>query len=338
MKTFDENGVGVFGNLFGLPYDFDEAEIVIVPVPWDVSASYQAGTSNTPSLLIKESTQLDYCISGIEKPWLVRTVVDKIDQSIEKRNKLIRPIAERVISALESGAIPSKDDVSQVNLASIETAMTVKNKVSNYLDEGKICGVLGGDHSSPEGLIEALSDRQDFGILHLDAHMDLRDSYEGFEHSHASIMHNALKMKGVKSLVQVGVRDYCPEEQEVSERDSRVTSFFDDNLKAQLFNGAHWSVLAKGIVDILPQDVYVSLDVDGLSPDLCPTTGTPVPGGLSFSEADFLIREIVKSGRKIIGFDLSEVGTGKLDLIVGMRLLYRLSIYTAVSQGITEFK
>ena len=74
-------------------------------------------------------------------------------------------------------------------------------------------GVVGGDHSSPLGLLKALANREEFGLLQIDAHMDLRAAYEGFTHSHASIMFNALKLEGVSSITQVGIRDYCEEEE-----------------------------------------------------------------------------------------------------------------------------
>src|SRR6185437_1373919 len=92
------------------------------------------------------------------------------------------------------------------------------------------------------------------------------------------------------------------------------------------------------IISELPQDVWISFDIDGLDPKLCPHTGTPVPGGLDFHEALYLIRELAESGRRIIGFDLNEVapdptGANEWDANVAARLLYKLSAWTLVSQG-----
>ncbi len=82
----------------------------------------------------------------------------------------------------------------------------------------------------------------------------------------------------------------------------------------------------------LPSLVYISFDIDGLSPALCPNTGTPVPGGLEFDQAAYLIQQVFKSGRKIIGFDLCEVGNAEWDASVGARILWELSQYTIASQ------
>ena len=203
--------------------------------------------------------------------------------------------------------------------------------------EGKMVALLGGDHSTPLGLLRLLNERYErFGILQIDAHMDLRKAYQGFTYSHASIMYNALKLPGVSRLVQVGIRDYCDEELEVMKRAmGRIVTWFDEDLKAQHFEGKTWSELCDRIIADLPEHVYISFDIDGLDPQLCPSTGTPVPGGLQFAEATFLIKRLVASGRKIISFDLNEVAPGPTDwdANVGARLLYQMCNWMGVSHG-----
>src|SRR5690606_20104954 len=105
----------------------------------------------------------------------------------------------------------------------------VKETATYYLQQGKKVAVLGGDHNSPLGLIQALAEKyDDFGILQIDAHADLRIAYEGFEFSHASIAHNALQLKQVSKLVQVGIRDVCQDEKDyITNSNSRITTFFD---------------------------------------------------------------------------------------------------------------
>ena len=187
------------------------------------------------------------------------------------------------------------------------------------------------------GLIRALCDQvSEFAILQIDAHADLRKAYEGFEFSHASIMYNALRNKGVSQLVQVGVRDYCDEEAELIQEDSRITCYTYQGIKEGQYEGSTWIQQVNKIIDALPDAVYVSYDIDGLDPSLCPGTGTPVPGGFSFEEVDYLLKQLALSGRKIIGFDLCEVspgdGSGEWDGNVGARVLYRLCNLTAASQ------
>ncbi len=96
-----------------------------------------------------------------------------------------------------------------------------------------------------------------------------------------------------------------------------------------------WAEQVKRLLEPLPKDVYVTFDIDGLEPGLCPHTGTPVPGGLSFQEAAYLLAAVVRSGRRMVGFDLVEVAPdpagGEWDGNVGARVLYKLAGWTIAS-------
>jgi agmatinase len=206
----------------------------------------------------------------------------------------------------------------------------VYEHTKKLMEDGKLVGLLGGDHSTPFGYIKALSEKYtDFGILQIDAHADLRNCYEDFNYSHASIMRNVLaEIPQVSRLVQVGVRDYCDEEWEyIKESNFRVVTYFDRNIKERQFEGESWKSIVNDIVDHLPQNVYISFDIDGLDRKLCPNTGTPVTGGFETEQIFYLFKQVIKSGRKIIGFDLNEVGVSQneWDENVGARVLYKLS-------------
>jgi agmatinase len=160
--------------------------------------------------------------------------------------------------------------------------------------------------------------------------MDLRAAYEGFAFSHASIMYNALERLANINLVQVGIRDCSAGEIAYADDSQRVATFFDDDMFDRMAGGASWAQLCAQIVEALPGRVYISADIDGLDPALCPNTGTPVPGGLSFRELSALLAALARSWRTIVGFDLVEVcpGAGRhapeWDANVGARVLYRL--------------
>ncbi|MDH5367879.1 MAG: agmatinase family protein, partial [Cyclobacteriaceae bacterium] len=224
-----------------------------------------------------------------------------------------------------------------INEISEKLNIYVKSEAKKYLEKGKQVGVVGGDHSTSLGLIRALSEKYtNFGILQIDAHADLRKAYEDFKYSHASIMYNALKCKSLTKLVQVGVRDCCEQEVDIiNNSKGRITTFFDEEIKEASFYGTTWKKMCETIVSQLPEYVYISFDIDGLDPKYCPNTGTPVPGGLSYNEAIFLIKVVVASGKKIIGFDLNEVAPGndEWDGNVGARLLYQLCNWMGISQG-----
>jgi agmatinase len=221
-----------------------------------------------------------------------------------------------------------KNELHKLNEACESLKKYVYETSKSYHQKGKLIGLVGGEHSVPLGYLEAIAEKYaDFGILQIDAHMDLRKAYEGFTYSHASICYNASKIKSISKIIQVGIRDYCQEEMDfVKNSNHRIEVFYDYEISNLLFNGTTFHEICKTIVQKLPENVYISFDIDGLDPSLCPNTGTPVPGGLNFNQALYLIKHVVDSGKKIIGFDLCEVnGNNEWDGNVGARLLYRLS-------------
>jgi agmatinase len=209
-----------------------------------------------------------------------------------------------------------------------------------WLDRGRLVGLVGGDHSSALGSIAAHAERHPgLGVLHFDAHADLREAYEGFRYSHASLMERVLdELPSVSKLVSVGIRDLCePEHARIVGSAGRIAALFDIELAARLLDGEPFTRIAQGLVAELPTEVYVSFDIDALEPWLCPHTGTPVPGGLSFQQAVAILGTVVRSGRRIVGFDLCEVAPGpegdEWDANVGARLLYKLIGFALRSRG-----
>jgi agmatinase len=339
ISRFDPNGPGVAGNLFGLPFTLETAEVVVVPVPWEVTVSYHTGTAKGPQAVIEASSQVDLAMREIHDAWKLGITNMPVPTDLFEESLKLRELASRHIRALESGEKIQGDNpiAAKINEACENLNIYIRSTIKSLLKEGKIVALLGGDHSTPLGFLRALSEQYDrFGILQFDAHADLRKAYEGFTYSHASIMFNALKLPAVSRLVQVGIRDYCDEELTVIDRSmGRVVTWYDQDLKQQLYEGTTWANLCERIIKDLPSYVYISFDIDGLNPKLCPHTGTPVAGGLEFEQALYLIRKLVKSGRRIIGFDLCEVAPGNddWDANVGARLLYQLCNWAAVSQG-----
>ena len=217
----------------------------------------------------------------------------------------------------------------EVNEGSAYLNNWVYEQTKAFNGKNKLVGLLGGDHSTPLGYFKAIAEKHgDFGILQIDAHCDLRDAYEGFNYSHASIMYNALKeIPELQRLVQVGVRDYSRGEWEfVKQTNFRVITYFDKDIRNRQFEGQTWKQIAEEIVSKLPQKVFISFDIDGLDPKLCPNTGTPVQGGFETEQVFYLFSKLLQSGRTIIGFDLSEVGVGETDwdANVGARVLFKL--------------
>lgn len=329
--------------IFGLPFSAEEASLVLVPVPWDVTTSYRAGTHKGPAAILAASHQLDLWDLDLGEPWRAGIAMAPAKDEIVALNREARRDAEKIIET--GGRIEGSRDLAaalaRVNEAGATLNSLVAGEVDRLLAAGKNVGVVGGDHSTPFGAIERLAAKHPgMGILHVDAHADLRDAYEGFTWSHASIMHNvATRIPQVAALVQVGIRDLCKAEADLIDASrGRITTFFDARLAERRQAGESWSEIATEIVACLPPQVWVSIDIDGLDPSFCPHTGTPVPGGLHFYEAIALVKKVVESGRRIVGFDLNEVAPGpdpsdEWDANVGARVLYKLCGWMLKSSG-----
>jgi agmatinase len=337
---FDPSAAAGHKGLYGLAFRPEEAAAVVIPVPWEATVSYGSGTADGPAAVLAASRQVDLLDRETGRPYEAGIAMLPISAEVRRWSDRARQVALPVI---EAGG-PGEDEgrrraVAEVDALGDRLNAWVYAQARPLLDAGKLPGVLGGDHSVPFGAIQAVAERHPgLGILHFDAHADLRRAYEGFRWSHASIMYNALAdLPGVGRIVQVGVRDYSDEEDAfIRENRDRVTTYFDPDLRRSLFDGESWSRIALRIVASLPREVYVSFDIDGLDPALCPHTGTPVLGGLSFPEATALLRLVVESGRRIVGFDLSEVAPdprgGEWDGNVGARVLYKLIGFALMSR------
>ncbi len=323
--------------------DPKEAKLILIPAPWEATVSFGEGTANAPDAIRLSSHQLDVETYHYIKPYTAGIAMLETDKKLHKLSNKARKKAIKVIESLEKGKTDKKA-LEFVNTASKELNESIYKKAFKQISKGKFVGIVGGDHSCPLGLIKALNDTQiePFGILHVDAHHDLREAYEGFTYSHASIFYNTMKeCDKVSKLVQFGIRDYSLEEaSRMIEYGQRGAYLYDSDMQTQIASGKSLEEVFTPYVEQLPQNVYLSIDIDGLEPLNCPNTGTPVPGGLRYSELEYLIFMLVKSGRNIIGFDLCEVGDSSdgWDANVGARALYQLCGALLASQNIISYK
>jgi agmatinase len=334
MSSFDPDAAArPDSGIFGLSSGLDEARVILVPVPFDATTSYRRGAAEGPQWILEASHQVDLFDLEVGRPYVHG--IHQLDEpaQVVAWNREAREAADPIIEA--AGVIEGNPalalSLALVNERSAQVNEHVYQTVAGLLARGKLVGLVGGDHATPYGSIRAHAERHPgLGVLHIDAHADLRDSFEGFTWSHASIMHNvATRLDQVSRIVQVGVRDFGEAEHQMIERSGgRIRTFFDLELAREKIEGTSFRTLAERIVEELPREVYVSFDIDGLDPSLCPGTGTPVPGGLSFHEASYLLGTVVRSGRTIVGFDLNEVAPGPVpdewNGNVGARLLYKM--------------
>lgn len=341
MDAFDPSGPAMHDGIFGLPATPEEARVVLVPVPWEATVSYGSGTAEGPAAILKASRQVDLLDRETGRPYRDGIAMLPIPQDVRAWSDAARTKALPVIEAGGPGGDPAlRRAAEEVNALCERMNAWVYDQVRRWLDRDRLVGVVGGDHSVPFGAIRAVAEKHPgLGVLHFDAHADLRQAYEGLKWSHASIMYNVLhELPQVARLVQVGVRDFGEDEDAlIRDQPDRVRTYFDPDLRTKLFDGESWHRLALRMAADLPRDVFVSFDVDGLDPALCPHTGTPVLGGLSFPEATAVFRALVETGRRIVGFDLVEVapdpdGRSEWDGNVGARVLYKEIGYALISQ------
>lgn len=334
LSHFDQNAISNPNhNIFGLPFKEKDARVIIFPVPWEVTVSYGAGTARCFDAVFAASFQVDLFNKYFKNTWKQGFYMPEPDKKILMKSDFLRKEAELYVDFIGTGEDINSNAFMTRSLKDInsggETLNTwVYEHCKKYLEEGKLVCLLGGDHSTPFGYIKAIAEKHDdFGILQIDAHCDLRKSYQDFVYSHASIMYNVLtEIPQVKHITQIGIRDYCEEEYSFIKNNDKITVFFDEDIEQRKYEGDIWSKIVEDIINTLPQKIYISFDIDGLDPKLCPNTGTPVHGGFESTEIIYLFKKIIESGKQIIGCDLVEIGNGEniTDASVGARMLWNL--------------
>lgn len=335
LSNFDPNSAGnPNNNIFGLPITEDDARLVILPVPWEVTVSFGSGTARAAEQIMKASLQVDLFDPDAPVAWQEGFFMREPDRKILFKSDYLRKEAELYIDYISKGDVVEQNQfmcktLKEVNEGSHFLNNWVYQQTKTLLEKNKLVALLGGDHSTPLGFMKAIGEKHgDFGILQIDAHCDLREGYEGFVYSHASIMYNALnEVPQIKKLVQVGIRDYSQGEHEyIRQNKDRIRTYFDGEIRERQYEGESFREITDEIIAQLPGKIYISFDIDGLDPKLCPNTGTPVQGGFETEQVFYLFKKLLKAGKQIIGFDLVEVSTSEngWDANVGARVLFKM--------------
>ena len=249
--------------LFGLDPDPAEARVHVVAVPFDATASYRKGAHRGPAAVLRASHQVDLYDVATGRPYEAGIALLAPDPRLAAWNERASPLADRVI---ELGGDVEHDPGARIALEEVNAIGThlngvVREATERALDEERLPAILGGDHSVPFGAIEAAAARfPGLGVLHVDAHADLRHAYEGFTWSHASIMDNvARRIENLSRLVQVGIRDVCEEEVERIEASAgRIRALFDRDWQ-QRAPGGRRPARARARVDRRPAQGRVDL-------------------------------------------------------------------------------
>ena len=337
MMTFDPDAAALpESGLFGLPINKEGSAVHVIAAPFDATSSYGDGAAEGPDAIYRASHQVELHDPMAGDPWRSGIYYIPDDGSIAGFNEEARPLAKEILAAGGAGDDPELlRSLSRVNALSEGMNTEVYLRTSAAFDGGRSPIILGGDHSVAFGAVRAAVERHPgLGLLHIDAHADLRAAYEGFTWSHASILYNLTsELETLGPVLQVGLRDLGQaEHEEISAHPDRLRAVFDSDWSRARLEGRDLAAYIRDSLAFLPETVWVTFDVDGLDPSPCPGTGTPVPGGLTWAEAMLWLEELKASGRRVIGCDLVEVAPGATlrggdswDAIVGARLLYQLA-------------
>ena len=326
--------------VFGLDMDFETAELILTAAPFDATCSFRRGAADGPAAVLEASHQVELYDPVAGEPWKRGIHMQPIDSVYAGWNAEARELADQVIGV--GGQLGDDPELhaalARVNEISRQVDAAVASQVERVIQAGKRSLMIGGDHSTALGSIRAHArHNKELGILHIDAHADLRVAFEGFERSHASVLYNALNpdcaahlgpAEHIHSLVQVGLRYLCPAEVALIQSDERITAVYDHDWSEARARGKNLAKFVRKALQDLPEHFYITIDIDGLYPSLCPHTGTPVPGGLTWHETWMWLEALKESGRTIVGADLVEVAPGNpevdLDAVVAARLVWRM--------------
>lgn len=258
-------------NFLGLAEEdsrYEDAKAVIIPVPYDSTTSYRAGTREGPSAILTASRQ-----------------VELFDLDLQ---------CEPLLAGVHT--LPELEPDMQGPAATLEN---IENAVRAVVNDGKFPVMLGGEHSITTAPVKAIKEKygDTLSVLQLDAHSDLRDSYENTPFNHASVMR---RVYDLASLTQVGIRNTCRDEMEF--------------IKASGHDGIIWaSEMADGgmawvdrVMKRLSKNVYITIDLDAFDPSIMPAVGTPEPGGMLWYQTLHLLNRVIDE-RNVVGFDVVEL-------------------------------
>lgn len=335
MTNFDPNGAAAKNSgIYGINYSLDDSLFVLLPISWDATSSLKSGSADFWMNLLEASMYQELFDIPNGKNYDKGIFMSEIEGSLKQVKKINKKAKRLTKSIIKKGGVnlteKERKNLEKINNFSLEMNRIVYEETNKYLESNKTPIIIGGDHSVSLGSIKAYSEKfPKLGLLQIDAHADLRTSFESFKYSHGSIISNIESEIPLQSITQVGIRALCEEEFNKINTSKRINVFFDQDIQQQKSEGLRWSEICKPIISSLPMEVYLTLDVDGLEYSLCQNTGTPVPGGLSYYELIFLIEAIVKSGRKIVGFDVVEAisNNNNWDAIVVSQIIYKLIGY-----------
>ena len=283
----------------GIPIEnakYESSEVVLIPVPYDGTSTYGKGADKGPEAILDAAENMElYDIETNSEVYL------------------------QGIYLAPSVTVDSSPDA---------MVKTVESAVDKHLEAEKFVTILGGEHSVSIGSIRSFNKTfEDLTVLQLDAHSDLRPSYEGSKYNHACALHEA---SCTTNLVQVGIRSMDRVELEYLREENLFTSY-------DIISNEYWQ---EDVINCLGQNVYITIDLDAFDPSIMPSTGTPEPGGLFWNETLDLLKKVFLNSN-VVGFDIVELAP-KEDFsapdFLAAKLYYKLLSYKFHLDGVKKSK
>jgi agmatinase len=277
---------------------YADSQIVILSAPLEKTVSLGRGTSNGPKEILKASHYVEYYDEEQSR-----------ELCFEKGICTSYPLNFQKLSQKKSLEI-------------------IYSELEKHLDAEKFVVTIGGEHSLSYSTIKAHDKKhKNLSVLQIDAHSDMRDSYEGSKFSHASFMARVAEFNS--KIIQVGVRAQCIEEEEFRKQKG-IKTFYAREIKMGMYGDSWQEIVTKNLSD----NVYITFDLDGFDPSLLPATGTPEPGGLFWDETMNLIK-IIGQDKNIVGFDVTELAPSKnhpASNYTAAKLIYKILNYAFINR------
>lgn len=284
-------------NYAGIPDEFaqlEKAKVVLIPVPYDGTSTWGKGADKGPEAFLKASENMEL--------YDIETNSEVYQQGIYLANPI------------EENSTPE----AMVN--------AVHRDTKEYIKRNKFVTLFGGEHSISIGTIRAFNECFDnLTVLHIDAHADLRKSYDGTKFNHACAVHEASQ---TTNLIQVGIRSMDAIEK--SFMDEEKTFFAHD-----MVNDEYWT---DKVIDLMTDNVFITFDLDVLDPSIMPSTGTPEPGGLFYYETLEFLKQVFKD-KNVVGFDIVELCPNKADKssdFLAAKLYYKMLSYKFMGEAVED--
>src|SRR5690606_11460037 len=284
-------------NYAGIPDEFaqlEKAKVVLIPVPYDGTSTWGKGADKGPQAFLEASENMEW--------YDIETDTEVYQQGIYLAN------------AIEGDSSP-------------EAMVNAVHKVTKeYIKRNKFVTLFGGEHSISIGTIRAFNECFDnLTVLHIDAHADIRKSYNGSKFNHACAVHEASQ---TTNLIQVGIRSMDAIEKTFI--DEEKTFFAHD-----MVNDEYWT---DKVIDLMTDNVFITFDLDVLDPSIMPSTGTPEPGGLFYYETLEFLKQVFED-KNVVGFDIVELCPNKTDRTsdyLAAKLYYKMLSYKFMGEAVED--